>query len=325
MIPRVLPALPLALAALAAAAEPAAPAATELAPGVRLLPGRVAAGEQPDGNSLLLTAPQGLIVVDTGRHADHVDRLLALARSAGKPVAAIVNTHWHLDHLGGNPALRKAWPGARVWQSGALAGARKGFLAEYREQLQGVLKKATDPGALAQARAELAILDAGKALDPDVVVKATGEQVVAGRRLRIGVAPRAVTAADLWILDPATGVLAAGDLVTLPVPFLDTACPSGWQAALRALRDERWILLVPGHGPPLSRGDLAVYAAGLDHLLACAATDRPAPACVEGWLGDLGELVRPEERPLAAAMLSWYVQATLRGDEAALAARCAGR
>ena len=43
---------------------------------------------------------------------------------------------------------------------------------------------------------------------------------------------RAVTAGDVWLFDPATRVLAAGDLVTLPAPFLDTACPERWKAAL---------------------------------------------------------------------------------------------
>jgi len=34
--------------------------------------------------------------------------------------------------------------------------------------------------------------------------------------------------------------LIAGDLVTLPVPFLDTACPNGWRKALDTLDDQRF-------------------------------------------------------------------------------------
>ena len=44
-------------------------AATELLNGVHVIRGAFAPGSQPDGNSVILTAPEGLIVVDTGRHA----------------------------------------------------------------------------------------------------------------------------------------------------------------------------------------------------------------------------------------------------------------
>ena len=316
-----MPALLLASLALLAAAPPAAPATAgveDLAPGVSLLPGRLVPGEQPDGNTVVFRGPAGLVVVDTGRHPAHTRRILDLARAGKVPVAAVVNTHWHLDHLGGNLAVRRAFPRVRVHASGALAGARAGFLKEYRAQLVEVLARATDAEARAGYRAELALLDAGPALGPDVVIRATGAATVAGRALVLGLAPWAVTEGDVWLFDQASGVLAAGDLVTLPVPLLDTACPAGWKAALAALARERFTVLVPGHGPPLDRDGLAAYREGFDHLLACGASARPAAACVEGWLADLGPLVPPGEQAFASAMLSHYVQAVLRdGDERA--------
>ena len=127
------PAALLLLLATAAAAPPGGrPAAVEVAPGVWLLPGGFAPGAQPDGNTVLFSAPGGLVVVDTGRHAAHADAVLALARAAGAPIAAVVNTHWHLDHVGGNPRLRAAYPALRVHASRAIEGARTGFLAAYR-------------------------------------------------------------------------------------------------------------------------------------------------------------------------------------------------
>src|SRR5262245_46731116 len=80
-----------------------------------VVPGGFEKGRQPDGNSVVFDAPDGLIVVDTGRHAAHVDAVIAEARRAGKPIAAIVNTHWHLDHTGGNAELLAAYPGAQVY------------------------------------------------------------------------------------------------------------------------------------------------------------------------------------------------------------------
>src|SRR3954468_19428504 len=96
--------LPALLALTLAGAAPAAET------GWHLVPGSFEPGRQPDGNSVFLEAPDGLILVDTGRHPAHQERLLAYAKARGRPIAAIVNTHWHLDHTGGNAEIRAAYP-----------------------------------------------------------------------------------------------------------------------------------------------------------------------------------------------------------------------
>ena len=120
---------------------------TELAPGVNLLPGRFVKGTQPDGNTVILRGRTGLVVVDTGRHPEHTQGVIDFANAAHLPVVAIVNSHWHLDHLGGNAMLRKAFPGVRVYASAAFADARNGFLASYRGQLEDMVHKTPDPAA----------------------------------------------------------------------------------------------------------------------------------------------------------------------------------
>ena len=79
-------------------------------------------------------------------------------------------------------------------------------------------------------------MDASAALRADVPVERSGAMTIAGRPLDVRVAANAVTDADLWLYDAATGVAVIGDLVTLPAPFFETACPARWQAAL----DEVW-------------------------------------------------------------------------------------
>jgi glyoxylase-like metal-dependent hydrolase (beta-lactamase superfamily II) len=289
-----------------------APAAEEVAPGVTLLPGRFVPGAQPDGNTVVFRAPDGLVVVDTGRHAAHTQAILDLATRAGSPIVAVVSTHWHLDHVGGNPRVRRAHPGVRVWGSRAIEEARTGFLAGYRRQLVEAIAATAEPEARRRFQDEVALVDAGPALAPDEVVSAAGARTLAGRVLELGVEARAVTAADVWVLDPETGVLAAGDLVTLPVPLLDTACPRGWQAALGRLAAAPFRLLVPGHGRPMRRADLEAYRTGFDHLLACAASASAVQVCVDGWLRDLGPLVPDADRDLAASLLRHYVADRLR-------------
>src|SRR5262249_34995749 len=101
-----------------------------VAPGVTLIPGGIRPNRQPDGNTVIFDAPDGLIVMDTGRHAWHRQAILDFAKASGNPIAAVINSHWHLDHVSGNPALRAAYPGLKVYASNAIDAALTGFLAK---------------------------------------------------------------------------------------------------------------------------------------------------------------------------------------------------
>jgi glyoxylase-like metal-dependent hydrolase (beta-lactamase superfamily II) len=297
--------------------------AIAVAPGIDLLRGRFVLTEQPDGNTTILRAPQGLVVVDTGRHAAHTQRIVDFAAAAGQPVAVVVNTHWHLDHVGGDVMLRRLFPGLHVYASNAIEGARTGFLAKYREYLVGALAKAAgDAEKEKPLRAELALIDAGTALAPDQPVTRTGPVTMAGRKLELGLQPAAVTAADVWVFDPATRVLMSGDLVTLPVPLFDTACPTGWKAALDALAGVPFERLVPGHGPVLRRDQFESYRRAFGNLLACAASPKAKGECTSGWLADAGALVPAEDQKMAQALLDYYLDTSLRADPARTADLC---
>jgi glyoxylase-like metal-dependent hydrolase (beta-lactamase superfamily II) len=305
-----------------ASATAGADVATRLAPNVDLIRGRFVPNVQPDGNTVVLHAPRGLIVVDTGRHPDHTEAILELARQARAPVSAVINTHWHLDHVGGNPVVRQRYPDARVYASGALDGALKGFLADYRAQLQAMIDRTADVAAQKPWRAELAIVDSGAALAPDERIDATADRTIAGRRLRVGLETHAVTAGDVWVLDRATRVLAAGDLVTLPVPLLDTACPAGWDRALGALDRIDFAVLVPGHGSPMKRKSFETYRAAFARLLSNVASDRTPDDCIAGWTKDAAPLLTSEDPAFVRALLGYYVD-LLRGDASRLAQLCA--
>lgn len=309
---------------LVTSAASAATAAEDVAVGLQLVAGKTAAGTQPDGNSVVIDAPDGLIVFDTGRHAEHTQRVLDLAKASGKPIKAIINSHWHLDHVGGNVLVRRAYPEVEVYATSAIDSALTGFLANYRKQLQSALAKAEgDAAASASLSAEIALIDAGDQLKPTRVVSRSSTVTIAGRPLELHVEHSAVTAGDLWVFDPKTRVLLAGDLVTLPAPFLDTACPERWQAALRTVSAKRFARLIPGHGPPMDRAAFDTYRVAFDRLVACARDPQhPKRACIDGWLQDSAKLVPEEDRAYSRALIDYYVDNTFRSDPSQRAAAC---
>lgn len=300
-----------------------APGASQVAPGVYLVPGAFSPGSQPDGNTVVLRGPDGLVVVDTGRHPAHAREILGFAKAANLPIVAVINTHWHLDHIGGNVLLRDAFPRVRVYASGALRDARTGFLANYRKQLEEMLATTRDAAKAAAFRAEVRLIDQGARLEPDEVIARPGKKTIAGLPVDIGLETHAVTAGDLWVFEPKTRVLVAGDLVTLPAPFLDTACPARWKDSLDRLDRVEFTLLVPGHGQPMTRAEFETYRAGFTHLLACGGSDRPKDDCIAGWLKDMTSLVSGKETAFTRSLMDYYV-GVLRKSPAEVGRLCGG-
>jgi len=292
------------------------PAVQALADCVVLIQGGFEAGRQPDGNTVVLEGDDGLVVFDTGRHPAHSQRILDFAATSKSPIVALVNSHWHLDHISGNPRLRAAYPTLTVYASPAIDEAMSGFLANSRKQALQFLEQPGDPVQQADVRADVATIESGKAVYPDINITQAGEPSLAGRALRIGFEANAVTAGDLWLYDIATGTLAAGDLVTLPAPFFDTACPPRWGEALARLQAVDFERLVPGHGPVMDRKMFETYKRAFDKLVHCAASKAEPAACRDGWIADAAPLLADDQqRKLAGMLLDYYLSAVLRDEE----------
>jgi glyoxylase-like metal-dependent hydrolase (beta-lactamase superfamily II) len=104
--------------------EPVREAATEVAPGIRRVVARNPGVMTYHGtNTYLIDTPDGLVVLDPGpddrAHVGHI-----LAACADRPVALILVSHTHADHVGAVPAL-KAATGART--AGFAASAIDAF------------------------------------------------------------------------------------------------------------------------------------------------------------------------------------------------------
>jgi glyoxylase-like metal-dependent hydrolase (beta-lactamase superfamily II) len=270
----------------ASAPAVAAPPVEQIAPDVHLLRGAILPDRGPDGNTVIFDAPEGLVVVDTGRHAWHSDAILAFASARVRPIAAIVNTHWHLDHSSGNGRLKAAHPGARVYTTRAVDRvlAADGFLARNLEAARPML----DDPELGDVRREeveifIATMDEQDQLRPDVVIERSGAVKLAGKAFDVHVTDRAVTDADLWLIDPASGVAVIGDLVTFPVPFFETACPVQWRSALDEALAAPLDRAIPGHGEPMTRNQLGIYRDAFSAFIDCVITNAEANVCATAW------------------------------------------
>jgi glyoxylase-like metal-dependent hydrolase (beta-lactamase superfamily II) len=310
----------LTIAQAAPAPAPAPPAAKEIAPDTFLLPGAMLPNRGPDGNTVVIAGPSGLIAIDTGRHTWQSDGILAFAREKRQPVVAIVNTHWHLDHSSGNGRVKAAYPQAKTYTTRAVdrALAPGGFLVR---SLESAKAQANDPNMPEARRQETQIffttMETPDTLRPDVPVERSGAMTLAGRPLSMRVATDAVTDADLWIYDEATNVAVIGDLVTLPAPFFETACPKQWQTALDDVWATSFRIAVPGHGPVMSRADFDTYRKAFGNFRICVGSDSAPAACAAGWAKDLGTLLgTDDDRRQATGFASYYVDFLRKGGGA---------
>jgi glyoxylase-like metal-dependent hydrolase (beta-lactamase superfamily II) len=302
----------LALVAVSAAAQEAKP----VAPGIWLIEGGFEPGRQPDGNSVLIEGPDGLLLVDSGRHASHVAKVEAAIAARGKPLVRIVNTHWHLDHVSGNLALKAKHPGVRVSASDAIDGALTGFLKRSADSARPALEAGKIPEPMAsEVRGDLATYARGADLRPDDVVRESGVVDAGGRKVEIHLTRNAATAGDVWLYDPEGHVLIAGDLVTDPVPFLDTACPDGWRKALDELAAKPFATLIPGHGQPMRRNLFLEWKRNFAAFLDCARGTQKPSYCTAAWYDRQTSNMTPAADKLRILTMADYYVGRIRSGE----------
>lgn len=129
-------------------------------------------------NNVIIRGDGRNAVVDTG-YASHAEQTVALIRQAlgAEPLHAIINTHLHSDHCGGNAALQDAYPlvethippgqadAVRNWDPHALSYTPTGQVCP-RFKIQGLLS----PGESVQLGSHAWEVHAAKGHDPHAVV-----------------------------------------------------------------------------------------------------------------------------------------------------------
>ncbi|MEV0197869.1 MBL fold metallo-hydrolase [Nonomuraea sp. NPDC050691] len=194
-------------------------------------------------NTYWVQAPQGLILVDTLRSPADARMAVARIREAGQPVAAIVLTHVHPDHVGGAGVFHRAFPRAPIYASKASAKA-------MRQDKRGLYALTRSlPGS-----------DFPKRLtNPTKVFRAGATLTIAGLRLRTAEFPAAESDAATVYYESHSRSLFPGDLLSNRVtPALIEGQSCGWLAQLDRLRRSSLAAgtAYPGHGAPGSARDL---------------------------------------------------------------------
>jgi cyclase len=236
-----------------------------------------------ESNSLFVIGDDGVIVVDAQSNlAATRETLAALRALTDKPVKFVVNTHWHDDHVVGNQVYREAFPGVQFVAHAATraylpaegaANRRKwheGGLSQFVEMLRGLVKdnKSLGGGALddEERASYLSDIRLGEGymtvpanyepLLPTVTLEDGLTLYQGSRAVEILVLGRGHTSGDVVVRLPRESIVAAGDLVVWPVPFVgsDQSHVSDWGATLEKLSALKPSVILPGHGP-LMRDD----------------------------------------------------------------------
>ena len=233
------PAAPTAPTAATPAPASASPGFVELAPGLSLFQG-------PATTLLLAESADAALLVDSelGKTAPALLRAL----QGRKPLRYLVNTHWHLDHVGGNQALAGL---------GATVVAHENA---YRRMAEDTYLKHLDRTMPALPPAAL----------PRITLQGDGRLRLGSLEARLIHVPAAHTDGDLLVHFPAAKVLHMGDCFFNGLyPIIDTGTGGTVDGLIAAL--ERGLALadgdtrvVAGHGPP---GDRTHLKAARDMLV----------------------------------------------------------
>lgn len=249
---------------------------TEVAPGVFVRVGEVALASPANlggiANIGFIVGDDAVAVIDGGGSFLDGARLRAAIRArTAHPIAYVINTHMHPDHVLGDAAFvadRPAFVGHRH-----LARALEARGRRYLDANRALI------GATGFAGTEIVL--------PTVDVAATTEIDLGNRPLRLTAYPTAHTDNDLTVLDRRTGTLWTGDLLFVDhVPALDGSL-TGWLKVIDSLKRVKASRAVPGHGPAsvawpaalaAERRYLETLAADLRRMIAAGTGLRAAAA-----------------------------------------------
>lgn len=245
-------------------------------------------------NAGFVIGDDGVLVIDAFFNLDAARALVAeIHRLTPKPIRYLVNTHYHVDHTGGDQALRDA---------GAVIIAHRNVRGWVRKDNINLLGDRITP----EMKAAIEVLPLPDVVtDKDLTVWLGSRKVVV--RTVLG-----HTGGDLTIFVPDAKVLFTGDMLWRKIPpNLIDGSVSEWTATdadFEKLPDAKFLTYVPGHGDLASLKDVEDFRAYLLDLRRLVAEGRKT-----GLRGDV--LAREVTPKLKALHRDWTISDRSAGFE----------
>jgi glyoxylase-like metal-dependent hydrolase (beta-lactamase superfamily II) len=207
--------------------------------------------EGAGGNVTVIAGDDAVIMVDTQFAPMHDKLKAAIAAVAPQlPIHYVVDTHLHGDHTGGNAAFHA---------DGAVIVGHVQLKQSMAQGTTNALTRATTPPA-----PEAALPTKTYGGDRTVLT-------VKGRTVQLIHVPRAHTGGDTIVWIPDAHVLATGDIISVGkrYPNIDVGDGGGIDGMIAGVdacleRTDSSTRFVPGHGPLMTKSDLAAYRVMLD-------------------------------------------------------------
>jgi cyclase len=246
---------------------------TKLADGVYVIRHKDAPDTFPQGNTTVVIGSTGILVVDSCYLPSTAREDIAQIRQwSNLPVRYVFNTHWHMDHNYGNAAYAEAFPGVTVVaqtqtakmmalrEPGELKDYQKG-IAAYQQQYDTGKDAAGQPlSEVSKADLKTAIAGSASVWQefqnlkphyPDLTFEHELDLDLGERIVQLKFLGRGNTSGDGVAYLPKEKILATGDLVDHPVPYLGGGFPAEQITTLEKLKAIDADTLVPGHGDVL--------------------------------------------------------------------------
>jgi glyoxylase-like metal-dependent hydrolase (beta-lactamase superfamily II) len=225
-----------------------------------------------EGNNLIIINEDDVVVVDSKRTPSLAMTVIEeIRKRTDKPVRYLINTHWHADHLYANYVFQDEYPGVEIIGHPATAAGLDSILVPWLAETKELA--ATGPGLLASGRdadGELLTDEARQELESSleraqtqlmplfeqIRLTAPTLEITSGLTLQRGSREiqvlhlgRGNTPGDLVVYLPEEKIVATGDLVVQPYPFLGLDdYPVEWSTTLGRIAELDVEVLVPGHG-----------------------------------------------------------------------------
>jgi cyclase len=246
---------------------------TKLAEGVYEIQHKDAGDGSASGNTTVVIGERQVFVVDSCFLPSAAREDIAQIRQwTNKPVAFVLNTHFHNDHNLGNRAYMDAFPSVTII---AHAETKKDMdmfgpgSASREEKGMAALKQMLDTGKARDGQTltpeettEVRNALARRTQIVDEIKQVTFQSAtltfdhdftvdVGSREVQVKFLGRGNTSGDAVVYLPKEKIVVAGDLVVYPIPYIYDGYPTEWIQTLQNLAQLDADSIVPGHGPIL--------------------------------------------------------------------------